>query len=154
MDALWQWIEATAVAARVRESAPLTAILSAVHLLGFTLVTGGALVANLRLLGLLLRDHPALDIVRPAARGVTVGLMISVSTGFLLFAPRAADASANAIFQLKMLFLAVAVVFHLTLQRTAVNGPARWLRALGGVGLVLWIGVAMAGAAFILLEGT
>jgi hypothetical protein len=45
------WLEGTSVALTVRDSLMLNAVLSAVHLVGFTLTTGGALVANLNLLG-------------------------------------------------------------------------------------------------------
>ena len=155
MEPLWQWIEGMRVAALVGQSPLLSGALSAVHLIGFTLITGGALVANLRSVGVLLADRPVHEIVRPAARGVTVGLAISVITGFLLFAPRAAEASANGIFQAKMLLLALAVVFHATLQRAAIGRSLTptSLRAIGVTGLLLWGGVALAGSAFILLEG-
>ena len=149
------WIQATDVAATVRDSLLLTGVLSATHLLGFTLVTGGAFVANLRLLGVLLTNHPVLDVTRPAGRGVAVGLGISLATGLLLFAPRASAASVNSIFQLKMLLLGLAAAFHFTIHRSVTRrelvAPAV-LRAIGGTGFVLWTGVALAGCAFILFE--
>ena len=123
-------------------------------IVGFTLTTGGALVANLNLLGVLFRGRPAAEVTRPATRGILVGLTISVLTGVLLFGPRATVASANWIFQLKMALLATAVAFHLTIhQRVARNDAAAGARrATGAVGLLLWIGLAHAGCAFILLE--
>lgn len=155
MAGLFTWMQATAVAATVRESLLVTGALSAIHLLGFTLVTGGAFVANLRLVGVLFTDHPVLDVARPAGRGVAVGLTISLATGLLLFAPRATAASINSIFQLKMLLLGMAVAFHFTIHRTATRkasaAPAA-LRTIGATGFLLWTGVAMAGCAFILLE--
>lgn len=51
MSPFFAWVEPTGVATTVRPPLLLTGGLSAVHLLGFRLVTGGALVANLRLLG-------------------------------------------------------------------------------------------------------
>ena len=155
MDALFAWLEATAVAAAVGDSPLLTGALSAVHLLGFTLVTGGAVLSNLRLLGVWLRDIPAADVAGPAGRGIAVGLIISVATGLLLFAPRATAAAANRTFQIKMLFLASAATFHFIVHRAVlrrpVSSPAA-LRVVGATSLLLWAGVAFAGAAFILLE--
>ncbi len=154
MAAFFVWLEGTRVAMMVRESLLLTGALSAVHLLGFTLVTGGALVANLNLLGVLFRGRPAIEVTRPATRGIFVGLAISLLTGALLFGPRATAASANGIFQTKMALLLAAIVFHLTLHQRAarreVAGVQR--RAVALVGLLLWIGLGMSGAAFILLE--
>lgn len=155
MEAVLAWLQATSIAAAVRESTLLTGTLSAVHLLGFTLVTGGAFVSNLRLLGILLPERPALDVSRPATRGIAVGLLISVATGALLFAPRATVASGNPIFQTKMALLASATVFHFAVHRTVARRPAvapAMLRTVGGIGFLLWAGVALAGCAFILLE--
>ena len=155
MEALFAWLQTTAVAIAVGDSPLLTGSLSAVHLLGFTLATGGALMANLRLMGVLLPDRPVVDIVRPTSRGVAVGLTISIATGLLLFAPRAIAASDNRIFQIKMLLLASAAAFHFTVVRAASRRPLAGrgvLRAVGGAGFLLWTGLALAGCAFILLE--
>lgn len=148
------WMETTSVAVTVRDSLLLTAGLSAVHVLGFTLVTGSALVANLTLLGALFRGRPIVEVTAPAARGVALGLAISIATGMLLFAPRATPASGNGIFQLKMLLLVSATAFHFTVHRAVTRRTAAvWIRqATGAVGLALWLGLALAGAAFILLE--
>lgn len=155
MAALFAWLQGTQVAMTVRESTLLTASLSAVHLLGLTLITGGALVANLRMLGVLLSERPVVEVARPAGRGVAIGLAISIATGLLLFAPRAPVASANRIFQTKMLLLAAATIFHFSMHRTASRDSsfgAVAQRATGATGLLLWSGVAVAGAAYILLE--
>jgi hypothetical protein len=154
MPALFAWLEGTRVALTVRDSLMLTAALSAVHLVGFTLTTGGALVANLNMLGVLFPGRPTIDVTRPATRGIAIGLAISILTGALLFAPRATVASANAIFQTKMLLLAAAVLFHASVhQRVARNSRSSLARrSTAIVGLLLWTALAMAGCAFILLE--
>jgi hypothetical protein len=149
------WLEGTPLALTVRDSLMLTGSLSAVHLIGFTLTTGGALVANLNLLGVLFPERPPIEVTRPASRGMALGLAISALTGVLLFGPRATVASANWIFQLKMALLVTAAVFHLVLHRRVARNAAASLlmrRATAVVGLVLWTGLALAGCAFILLE--
>ena len=155
MGAFLEWIQATGLAATIRDSLLLTGALSAVHLLGFTLVTGGALVSNLRLLGALFPQYPVVEVSRPASRGIAVGLALSVTTGMLLFAPRAMAASANRTFQLKMLLLLGAATFHVTMHRGVARqtrATPGQLRLIGGVGLALWLGLALAGCAYILLE--
>jgi hypothetical protein len=93
-------------------------------------------------------------VTRPASRGIALGLTISALTGVLLFAPRATVASVNGIFQMKMLLLVAAVLFHSLVHqrvaRTATSSSMR--RGTGAVGLVLWVGLALAGCAYILLE--
>jgi hypothetical protein len=155
MTAFFEWLRVTDVALAVRDSLMLTAGLSAIHVLGFTLVTGGAFISNLRLLGILLPGHAVAVVARPAARGIAVGLLISGLTGFLLFAPRAPEAGVNPIFRFKMLMLASAAAFHFIVHRpvstrSAVNALAQ--RLVGAVGLALWASVAVAGCAYILLE--
>ena len=154
MAAFFVWLEGTRMAITVRDSLTLTGALSAVHVVGFTLTTGGALVANLNLLGVLFPGRPPIEVTRPASRGIALGLAISALTGALLFAPRATVASVNGIFQTKMLLLVAAVLFHaLVHQRVAagtVSAVAR--RGTGAVGLLLWTSLALAGCAYILLE--
>ena len=166
MTAFFVWLEGTAVAMTVRDTLLLNAGLSAAHLIGFTLVTGGALVANLNLLGVLFPGRPPMEVTRPASRGIALGLAISVLTGVFLFAPRATVASVNWIFQLKMTLLATAVLFHVFVHRRVARSPGHshvtgnsersWSggaqRATAVVGLLLWTGLALSGCAFILLE--
>jgi hypothetical protein len=154
MTAVFVWLEGTRIAMAVRDSLMLTGGLSAIHLVGFTLTTGGALVANLNMLGVLFPERSPIDVSRPASRGIALGLAISALTGALLFAPRATVASVNGIFQLKMLLLVTAVLFHAFVhQRVARSAAsASMRRGTGAVGLMLWTALALAGCAFILLE--
>jgi hypothetical protein len=153
VEAFFEWIHATVVATTVRDSLLLTGGLSAIHLLGMTLITGGALVSNLRLLGALLASDDLLTVTRAAARGIALGLSISVPSGLLLFSARATEASVNPTFRIKMLLLASAAVFqfavHSRVCRHVRNRPAQ--RVTGAVALSLWVGVAAAGAYYILL---
>jgi hypothetical protein len=140
----------------IGESQMLTASLSALHLVGFTLVMGSALVSGLRLLGVTLREVGAIDVIRPATRVLLVGLSVSAVTGSLLFVPRAAGAAANDIFRLKLTLLLGAVLVHFAITRRVAGrggaGDTGAQRATGALGLALWVGVALAGCAFILLE--
>lgn len=150
-----EWVQATGLARTIGESLLLTGFLSSVHLLGLTLVAGGAFVSSLRLLGMMLLDRPVSAITRAARRGIVVGLVVSASSGLLLFAPRALWAFENSFFRVKMLFLLVAVLFQFALYRTVTRHgderPLR-LRVTGLLQLTVWFGVVAAGCAFILLE--
>ena len=148
---LFAWIQATRIATTIGGSSSLTGFLSAIHLLGLTLLVGGALVSSLRMLGIMLADRPMGDVTPAPVRGMAVGLTISVASGLLLFASRAAAAADNSFFQVKMLLLSAAIAFHFAVYRGA-SRRADDVRLPGGVGLILWFGVAVAGCAFILLE--
>lgn len=140
----------------IGESQMLTASLSALHLVGFTLVMSSALVSGLRMLGVTLREVTAINVIRPATRVMLIGLSISAATGALLFIPRAAGAAANDIFRLKLTLLLGAILMHFTMTRRVAGwrgvGDTGAQRATGALGLALWVGVALAGCAFILLE--
>ena len=152
---LVDWIQATRVATTIGGSTSLTGVLSAIHLLGMTLIVGGALVSSLRMLGIILTDRPMSDVTPAPVRGMLVGLTISVASGLLLFSPRASTAVENSFFQVKMLLLCAAVAFHFAVYRGVSrrsDGNPSTVKLTGGLGLILWFGVAAAGCAFILLE--
>jgi hypothetical protein len=103
----------------------------------------------------LFRERPVLEVSGSGGRGIALGLAISVATGFLLFAARASAAIENSTFQVKMLLLAAAAVFHFAVQRNALRRlpeTSRLMQLTGALGVALWLGVALAGCAFILLE--
>jgi len=155
MEPLLSWVQTTRIATAIGGSTLLTGFLSAIHLLGLTLLVGGALVASLRMIGLILTDRPLNDVTPGPVRGMSAGLVISVGTGLLLFAPRAPAAAGNSFFQVKMLLLGAAVAFHFAVYRGVsrhVDAKPSRIKLAGGLGLMLWFGVAVAGCAFILFE--
>jgi hypothetical protein len=154
-DSFFAWLQATPTAKAIADSVLVTASLSSIHLLGFTLLMGSALVLNLRLAGVLFQQRPIGEVLAPADRGIVLGLIVSIVTGALLFAARASTVSESGFFQLKMTLLVTAVVFHFALERTVTrrtHGTSSRVRLTGLVGLALWVGLALAACAFILLE--
>jgi hypothetical protein len=149
-----EWLQATPVADAISRSLLLNAVLSSVHLLGITLLVGSVLVSSLRLIGVAFVDWPAAEVTRTARRGTLVGLAVTIGTGLFLVSPRAVGAAANSFFQTKLALLAAAVVVHFTVYRRASATTAEGRRAplVGAAGLLLWLGVVVSGAAFILLE--
>jgi len=155
LAAILAWIQTTRIATEIGQSTLLTGFLSAIHLLGLTWLGGGALVSGLRMLGIILADRPMSEVTRGPVRGMLVGLVISVASGLLLFSPRASTAVENSFFQVKMLLLCAAVAFHFAVYRGVSrrsDGNPSTVKLTGGLGLILWFGVAAAGCAFILLE--
>ena len=149
---MFEWLEATPVAQTIQGSLVLSGALSALHLLGLALVAGGALFSNLAGFGVLGPKEYRADALPPAGRGISIGLAISLVTGFLLLMPRAVTAAENSTFRIKMVLLALAALIHVTLQRAGPNDVGGMAGAARVLGLMLWLGVALAGCAFILLE--
>jgi hypothetical protein len=148
-------LQSSWLAQAIGQSQGLTAALSAVHLLGFALVLGSALVSNLRMTGVLLAELPATQVTHPASRNIAIGLLISAATGALLFMPRARGAAANPIFQLKLTLVVLAAIVQFVLQRKVARRANRsrgLARVVGVLGILLWTSAALAGCGFILLE--
>lgn len=148
-------LQASAMATAIGQSQFWLASLSALHLIGFTLAMSAALVTNLHLSGLLFAERPSTELVRPAARILLAGLGASLVTGALMFLPRAASAAANPTFRTKLSLLAAASLLALVVQprvTARATAPGASARILGGAGLVLWLGVALAACSFILFE--
>src|SRR5689334_18799368 len=107
---------------------------------------------TLRFLGLTMRKHPIKLVARELAPATAIGLAIVVSSGVLMFVSGAARYYISGAFQVKMLCFIVANIVHFTLYRkvTGKNDLAvepRWIRIMGVLGLLLWIGVGAAGRA-------
>lgn len=156
MQRFFAWLESTGLASAVGQSVALTGGLSALHVIGFTLVMSAGVVWSARATGLLLTGVPAQSLARPAFRLSVVGLSLSVLTGLCLFAPRATSTAPNGVFQLKMALLLLAATVQLT-STTAVLGQTgvsrRWLQAAGGIlGLAAWLSLAVTACWFILFE--
>ncbi|NIO40677.1 MAG: hypothetical protein GTO41_11155 [Burkholderiales bacterium] len=152
---LFVWLESTALARTVGESLSITAWLSAIHMIGFTLVMSGALIWNLHASGALLPDAPTKSIARTAARLLALGLTVSLITGFALFAPRASYTAPNGVFQLKMALLLAAMIFQFAINLSVLRRPTTSvasLRANGVLGAMLWVSLAITACWFILFE--
>ena len=145
MNAALTWYQSSAIASAVGDSPTITAVLSAFHALGFTFIMGGALFANLGKLGVLFPSRRSEEVAVPGSRLIALGLALSIPTGLLLFGPKAVTAAHNSTFQLKLLLILVASAVQFGLLR-------RDTRAIGGVGLLLWVSLALTACAFILLE--
>jgi hypothetical protein len=147
------WIETTGFASAMREWLWLYPIIEVLHILGFTMLVGGAALFDLRLLGIsrfisvaALATH-----LLPWARR---SLLVIVPTGAMMFAAHATEMAANPAFQLKLLLLFVAglnaAVFHAGIFRTvavwdlqaAIPAAAKVSAVLS---LCLWTGVITCG---------
>jgi hypothetical protein len=151
---LFSRIEQSSIAMTVRDSTILTGSLSGLHLIGLTLIVGSALVSFAALSGFLVNDQPIAELTRATRRGTMIGLAISIATGALLVSFRVAMSASSRAFQIKMSLLAAAAIFHFFVYIPAARGQRSIVppRLAGAISFVLWLGVVLAGCAFILFE--
>jgi hypothetical protein len=147
------WLETSGMAVAMRQWAWLYPIVEIVHIVGFVVLVGSALMFDTRLLGRstavavsALERH-----LLPWARW---SLLLVVPTGALMFSAHATEMAENPALRLKLILIAAAflnaAVFHRWPFRTVgdwdteVSGPGA-ARAAGVLSIVLWIAVIACG---------
>lgn len=147
---VFKWFDGSAMGNWVRDSRWIFPAIEAVHIVALALLFGAILMLNLRLLGLTLKSKPVAQLARELAPWIFVSLVIILSSGVLLFASEAMKAYASVPFQVKMLFLFAAMIFHYTLywkltrSSDSVIGPV-WGKLAAIVSIALWLGVGLGG---------
>jgi len=146
---LFEWVEATWMGHRIRQSLWLFPVIEAVHLLGLCVLGGSLLVVDLRLLGAGLRRYPVAQLLRDARPWLTGSVVVLLVTGVALFTSEAVKCYYNTSFWVKMTTLPVAIAFTLGVRNplAARSGLDTTLRTkfVGLTSIALWFVVAAAG---------
>jgi hypothetical protein len=148
----FQWCDASWLAAAIRSSTWAFALIECFHLLGMVCLLGSLVVVDLRLLGFGMRREPVARLAAALDPVTLIGLAAMVVSGILLFSSEAIKCYDNAAFPWKMLFLFLGLITWFTIHRRVTRmdderiGPVRG-KLLGGLSLILWFGVALAGRA-------
>jgi len=147
------WLEGTAVATAMRQWLWLYPIVEIVHILGFVVLVGAAVLFDLRLLGLG-RHLPVTDLAGYHLRWARVALLLIVPSGLLMFSAHATEMAENPAFQMKLALIVVAGLNAAIFHRGVFRSVGSWDRdivAPGGarlaalLSLVLWTGVISCG---------
>jgi uncharacterized protein YacL len=148
----FQWCDATAIGAAIRNSRWLFPLVESIHLLGLTVLLGTVIVLDLRLLGLGLRRQPVARVAAGLSGLMAGSVVVMLGTGLLLFLSEALKCYASPPFRVKMLFLFTAILFHYTAFRAIAKDKRAEARPIlsklvGVVSFALWMGVGLAGRA-------
>ena len=140
----------------MRNSKYAIPVIQSFHLFGITLLLGGMVILNLRLLGLGFTQLPIATLGKQVWRSAMAGLLLAICTGILVFVPDPARYAANYAFRAKMTLLCIAVLFQFSLfRRTLRSGsaevPSRSNTAVACLSLTLWFLVGWAGRAIAFL---
>lgn len=143
-------IEATRLGVAIRQSTWIFAAMEVVHLFGLTLVLGTALVVNLRVFGLGLRQLSVADLVSDTRPWNGFGLVLSIGSGVLLLVSEAVKLAGSPPFAVKMVLFAAALGYTSLVHRRVVRlatASDSLKKASAALALFLWFGVALAGRA-------
>lgn len=146
------WLGTSALGMWLGTSTARIAWLFVFHLFGLILLVGGVVFLSLRMMGLVQRTTPLAVAARPVYPAMSIGLVLMVVTGGLIFAGGAEAYFAGQWFRLKMVLLVIAVLFNFTVFRAvSFADEGRFgqsaTAAVGVLALLLWFAVGWAGRA-------
>jgi len=149
-----QWLAETPFSTGIRESTYVYPIIESVHVLSLCVFVGLLLSWDLRLLGITLRRVAVSEVWVRLIPWITMGAVLMVLSGLLLFASDPVRFFGNIFFRIKALglFLALlnAMAFHLGIERklldwdTAVVTP-RAAKLAGAISIGLWAVIVVTG---------
>ena len=148
-----QWLQDTALATAIRESAIVFPVILSLHLTGMGLFGGMILMTDLRLLGVVFTKHPVSDIVNGLRPWKHLGLTLTAGCGILLLWSKAAIYYPNPYLWIKLSLFGLIIIHSLVfrgvyrnvtdLDRSPVI-PGR-AKAAAALSIVLWMSVVTAG---------
>jgi uncharacterized membrane protein len=154
---LWffPWCERTLIGRIIQQSRWSFAITETVHIMALAVLLGSFLIVDLRLLGLGMRQQSVAEVARQFGPWSWVAFAVMVSTGIPMYLSEAIRLSSNTPFFYKMVFLSLAILFHVTVHRKAtrsrVNTSMTLSKVAACLSLICWLAVALAGRAIAFL---
>jgi hypothetical protein len=147
------WLEATQLAAAMRNSVWMYPIVEIVHIVGFSILVGAVAMFDLRVLGFA-RALPVKALGRHLLPWAVGSLALIVPAGLLMFSTNPHEFAANKLFQLKLALIVAAglnaALFHAGSYRAANSWndrvPAPLLaKAHAVASLLIWMAVISCG---------
>ena len=134
----------------IRDSAWLFPFVEIFHLVALGLLGGTLVLVNMSLLGVRFGNASTPQLARELRPWMLGSIAVMLVSGFLLFSTEAVKMYGNWAFQLKMIFLLLAVLFTLTAHRRIIESQRTSMslrRVAAAVSLLLWLGVGLGGRA-------
>ncbi len=146
---LFEWMETTPFGVIGKTWGWAFATVEAFHLLAMALLGGAVLVADGRLLGLVLRETPARQVQEQCHTLFVWSLVVAVFTGIFMACGVASKIYYLEVFWYKMLALSVGVVFAFFVRRPLVahvyQVPSNTIRLVAIASVMIWFSVAATG---------
>jgi hypothetical protein len=122
-------------------------VVQSLHFVGFALSIGTIAIVDLRLLGWAMRRQTAAELAAELSPWTQIGIILMLTTGFMMFSTDAVAYHFNPSFQFKMYCLTAALIFHFTLHRLVIRPgtPAIAAKSAAIFSLVLWSSVVWGG---------
>jgi hypothetical protein len=147
-------VQASPLGEWLSESALAFPVIEGLHLISLAASVGLLFLIDLRLLGLLWRDLPLAEVLGQLRKPVLLGFGVIFATGVLLFFAEAPTLVASPAFPFKLLFIALAGINALWLEKVSLKQvdlslphvrPPVAVRWAGLASLLLWTAVIVCG---------
>jgi hypothetical protein len=149
-----QWLAETPLSLGIRESTWTYPVIESVHVLSLCIFVGLLLLWDLRLLGIWLRRVAVSEVWGRLIPWITLGAVLMVISGLLLFSSDPVRFYGNIFFRIKAagLFLALlnALAFHFGVERRLVDWDTAAVTPLaakcaGALSIGLWAAIVVTG---------
>lgn len=147
----FKWCDGTWLGETIRGSRLYFPIIETFHLLALTILFGAVLVLTGRMCRLMMTSQPTQQVAKDLGPWAFWSLVVILASGVMLFLSEAMKCYASTPFQVKMLFLFAALIFHFTVHRKVSRSEREprlfWGAAVGLINALLWLGVGLGGRA-------
>jgi hypothetical protein len=149
-----EWLASTHYSVALHESLFMYPLIESTHVLALTLFVGLAVMLDLRLLGLTLKDVPVSEVLDRVLPWTKAGFVVMMVTGLLLFYAIPVRNYQNIFFRIKVVMLLLAGlnvwVFHTRVERRVADWDLdpvapKGARVAAVVSLILWAAIVVAG---------
>lgn len=149
-----RWLQDTALAQTISQSAWLFPVVESIHVIAISLVVGSIMVLDLRILGFSWKERSISAVAKDVLPWTWGCFAVAVVAGSLMFVSAAAKYIVDLPFQLKMGLILLAGVNMILFHRFTYPNVAFWdkdqpppfrAKLAAGLSLTLWIGVVTCG---------
>ena len=149
-----RWLEGSPLGVLISSSGYLFPVCETIHVAALALVIGTISMVDLRLLGWASTQRPVTDLTRQVLPLTWTGFCLAALSGALMFVSNASHYVTVVYFQLKFLFLLLALVNMLVFHKLTCRSIASWdqarkppigVRAAGAVSLGCWVVIVFLG---------
>lgn len=148
---LFEWLESSLLGTIGKESGVAYALMGqSIHLMALAILGGSVLVADLRLLGVVLKEVPSEVVVNHAHKWWLGAVIVLILTGIFMAAAIALRMYYSDFFWAKMSALAVGIIFVFAIKRPLLSRnhadiDPRVIKLVALASLMIWFSVAATG---------
>ena len=118
-----------------------------VHILSLAVAIGFITLVDLRLLGFAVGQASPARLLRATAVGSLIGLVVAITTGFMVFATDPVRYFNHPTMRFKLVTLLAAIIFNYSIHARVARGdfPPAIRMAVASVSLLLWVTIVFSG---------